>query len=318
MDKSVVFMYAGQGSQYYEMGKELFSDNFIFRKWMTALDEIYIDITGNSVISMLYESGHKKGDIFNNILYTHPAIFMLEYALTQTLIERGIIPDLLLGYSLGEYTSCAVSGALSYEDTMQCLIKQAQLLEASSINGGMTVILDNCKLSSEILNVNNSLQIGAVNFNSHFIVSGEINSLIEIEKYLKGKGIIYQRLPVPFPFHSSFVEPIQSEYTEFLKSKTFKSPALKALSCSIGNEVNSFDNNFLWNVVRNPIDFRNIIKYMNNANNYFLIDLGPSGVLANFIKYGTDYDNQNEVFTVITPFGKEIVNMNKLLLSVGK
>ena len=49
---------------------------------------------------------------FDNLLHTHPALFMVQYSLAQTLLRRGMKPDVVLGYSLGEWVALAVSGAL--------------------------------------------------------------------------------------------------------------------------------------------------------------------------------------------------------------
>src|ERR1700733_6256349 len=78
-----VFMFSGQGSQYFQMGRVLFEKNDTFRHWMVQLDDVARKLLGRSVIDALYSSFHGKGDPFDRTLLTHPAIFMVEYTLVR-------------------------------------------------------------------------------------------------------------------------------------------------------------------------------------------------------------------------------------------
>lgn len=85
----VVFMFPGQGAQYYQMGRQLYESNKIFRHYMEKLDQ-YIKVScGGSVIKVMYHDDNKPTETFDDILYTHPAIFMLEFALARLLVEEG-------------------------------------------------------------------------------------------------------------------------------------------------------------------------------------------------------------------------------------
>ena len=101
-----VFMFSGQGSQYFQMGRELFEKNETFRDWMIRLDDIPRHVSGKSVIEVLYSDVYGKGDRFDRTLLTHPAIFMVEYSLAETLVEAGVRPDMVLGVSLGSCGGC--------------------------------------------------------------------------------------------------------------------------------------------------------------------------------------------------------------------
>jgi acyl transferase domain-containing protein len=48
--KPIVFMFSGQGSQYYHMGKELFLKDPLFREWMQNLDALAYEMIGQSVL----------------------------------------------------------------------------------------------------------------------------------------------------------------------------------------------------------------------------------------------------------------------------
>ncbi|MBY9085626.1 acyltransferase domain-containing protein, partial [Paenibacillus sp. HN-1] len=149
MNKPIVFMFSGQGSQYYQMGKELFDNDPIFQKWMIKMDDIVQRNIGRSVINEIYHDHGRKENKFDRTLFTHPAIFILEYALSQVLIEGGIKPDYVLGTSLGEFTALAVSESMEVEDVIECLIKQAEMIESNCKQSGMLAILDHISLYDE-------------------------------------------------------------------------------------------------------------------------------------------------------------------------
>jgi trans-AT polyketide synthase/acyltransferase/oxidoreductase domain-containing protein len=138
MNQPIIFMFSGQGSHYYQMGKELFEQQPIFQKWMLKLNEMASDTLGESVLDKLYDQTKPKSSLFDQTLYSHPAIFMVEYSLSQMFLEKGIMPDYVLGTSMGEFAAAAVARVMEVEELLVALIKQAQMLETHCQPGGMT------------------------------------------------------------------------------------------------------------------------------------------------------------------------------------
>src|SRR5438034_10484919 len=104
--KPIVWMFPGQGAQYYQMGKTLYNKNNTFRFWMDKLDAIAANYVGQSIVEMLYDDKHSKSQPFDQTLYTHPALFMVQYSLAQTLLAENFTPpDFLFGASLGEFVA---------------------------------------------------------------------------------------------------------------------------------------------------------------------------------------------------------------------
>ena len=91
MSTETVFMFSGQGSQYFHMGRSLYDGNDTFRGWMDRLDDVARQCAGTSVTQALYSDARGKGEPFDRLSLTHPAIFMVEYSLTQTLMDEGIV-----------------------------------------------------------------------------------------------------------------------------------------------------------------------------------------------------------------------------------
>ena len=59
----------------------------------------------------------------------HPAVFVVEYALAQLLMEWGIRPQAMIGYSLGEYTAACLAGVFSLGDCLALVARRARMIE---------------------------------------------------------------------------------------------------------------------------------------------------------------------------------------------
>ncbi len=190
----IVFMFSGQGSQYFHMGRSLYEDNRTFRGWMIRLDEIARQSLGKSVVETLYSDVHRKGDPFDRMLLTHPAIFMVEYSLAQALIHAGVRPDMVLGVSLGAFAAATVAGFIEVDDAFAAVMQQAIAVEQLCEPGGMTAVLGAPSLFSEDFLASRS-ELAAVNFSSHFVVSARRPELDAVEAALQELIDAWSKLP---------------------------------------------------------------------------------------------------------------------------
>lgn len=309
-----IFMFSGQGSQYFQMGRELFEKNGIFRGWMSRLDHIAQRSSGMSVIENLYSDAHGRGDRFDRTLLTHPAIFMVEYSLAQTLIQAGIKPDMVLGVSMGSFAAAAVAGFISVEDALTAVMQQAMVFEEFCEPGGMTAILAEPALFAEDFLKGRS-ELAGVNFSSHFVVSATPAGLAGIETALKKQNIGFQRLPVSFPFHSQWIENAKGPFVSFMRSIRPRQGQVPLVCCDQMAVVSDFPDDYFWKVVRHPIRFRETVAALEQQGSRRYIDVGPAGTLATFLKYGMPATTRSTVHSILTPFGFDQKNLTALLAS---
>lgn len=309
-----IFMFSGQGSQYFQMGRELFNDNDTFRNWMVRLDDIARHSSGRSVIKTLYSDVHGRGDSFDRTLLTHPAIFMVEYSLAQTLIQGGICPDMVLGASLGSFTAATVAGFIDLEDALTAVMRQASALEECCEPGGMTAVLADPALFAEDF-LSGRSELASVNFSSHFVVSARLADLAEIEVALRKHNVCYQRLPVSFPFHSRWIEEAKVPFESFMRSIRFKKGRLPLVCCDETAILADLSDGYFWNVVRQPIRFREMTARLEQQGAHRYIDVGPAGTLATFLKYGLPATSKSTVHAILTPYGSDQQNLAALLAS---
>lgn len=309
-----VFMFSGQGSQYYQMGRQLLDTDAGFRDCMQNLDDLALRLGGRRVLDSIYSAG--KGETFDRIAQTHPAIFMVEYALAQCLIEAGVKPDLTLGASLGSFAAATVAGHLRVEHAMAAVLAQAQAFENSCERGGMIAVLAEPALYDEPFLRDHS-EMAGVNFDKHFAVSAGWHELAAIEAGLKQRGIAHQRLAVSYAFHSRWVDNARDEFMAAMRAVPLHAGTLPLACCDQAAVLTQLPEPFFWNVVRRPIRFRDTIAALERQGPWRYIDAGPSGTLATFVKYSLPSTSSSSAHAVLTPYGQDCKNLAALLVATS-
>ena len=317
MTDRTVFMFSGQGSQYYQMGRELFDRNDVFRDWILRLDGMARDLGCSSIVEAIYAGDRVKVEPFERTLLTHPAIFMVEYSLAQSLIADDIVPDLVLGASLGSFAAAAVAGCVDVEHALSAVIRQAAILEERCAPGGMLAVLSDPGLFDDPFLASRA-ELASINFATHFVLSARRESLFELEIELKRRRVTYQRLPVSRAFHSSWIDEAQSPYESFLRSIPTVEAALPVMCCDCADLIARLPGNYFWKVVRGAIRFREAVTFLEQRGACKYVDVGPAGTLATFLKYGLPKSSQSTIHSILTPYGQDCKNLSTLRTSLGR
>ncbi|MCI3928433.1 ACP S-malonyltransferase [Streptomyces sp. AN091965] len=314
----VVFMYGGQGTQYYRMGQELYDTHPAFRDAMDRCGALYGAAQGTSLVSALYDPA-RRGQDYDDILHTHAALYSIGWSLTEALRAEGFRPDAVLGHSLGEYVAATVAGAMSFEDGFDLVMKQAHLLEARCRPGGMLSVLAPPSLYQRRRDLFAGLALAGVNFTGettgNFVVSGEAERVTEARATLDREGVIAVRLPVRHGFHSGLLDDIRHECRSLGRAVTVNSPNLPVYSCAYAGELDGAAltgwDDYTWDVIRGRVRFDELMAtaFRDPARHYF-VDLSASGSFVNFLKHGYGPDHRGAF--AINQFGNNAASMRRL------
>jgi trans-AT polyketide synthase/acyltransferase/oxidoreductase domain-containing protein len=308
-----VFMFAGQGSQFYGMGRELRTAHPVFDRTLRSLDTMFADAGLPGQLDELYRTDRALRDPFDRFAHTHPAILMVELGLLDVLLAEGITPDCVLGTSLGEYAAAATAGVLDREDLIRAVAAQVQLTEDLCPPGGMLAVLGDVTRFDPQLPRWRKLELAAVNYGRHFVVSGAPDALDAAERALAAEGTACQRLPVRYAFHSAQVDVVAEPYQRMMATVPLDTPKVDLVSCATGAVTDVVTPEHMWNTVRGPIRFQEAIRTLEAQHDgAHYIDLGPSPTLANFAAQSFRSGSGAQAQALLDPFVRPDVALARI------
>eukprot|EP00928_Gymnodinium_smaydae_P033271 TRINITY_DN23875_c0_g1_i2.p1 TRINITY_DN23875_c0_g1~~TRINITY_DN23875_c0_g1_i2.p1 ORF type:complete len:1306 (-),score=208.14 TRINITY_DN23875_c0_g1_i2:33-3950(-) len=213
---AVAFVFPGQGSQYFRMGRGLYDHVPTYRDAADRCCELLLrpDFLGFDIRPVLFESdggeekekGREKEFARPSVL--QPCLFVTEYALSQVFLAIGVSPVAVAGHSLGEYTAAVAGGLLDLESACSIVAARAKSVETLAEDGSMLSVADWSQEELDVVSrgLYKGLWVAAVNSPVHAVISGETAAIDKLEKDLKEAGKKCGKLQVRKAFHSGLVQ----------------------------------------------------------------------------------------------------------------
>ena len=314
MDTShaTVMMFSGLGSETFQMGRDLFERNQVFRASMLELDQTAQQFAGHSVLHQLYEPS-QNGQPCESLADSSLAVYMLQFAMAQTLRASGIEPDCTLAVSMGFFAAATVSGCMKPEEAMQALIAQARTVEMCCPRGGMLAVLAPIGLFQDP-SIDRFCEVAAINSPSHFVVAGDRKGLDAVEDYLRYCRIACQRLKVEYGFHSHWIDDVRLPLEKLLAGMAGRSVKIPIVCCARAGRIGQLTAECFWKIAREPIRFYETIVSLEQQGTNLYIDAGPAGSLAAVLKGVLSPHSRSLVMSTLTPFHNEEQNLEDLLV----
>ncbi|MGO9357827.1 MAG: acyltransferase domain-containing protein [Xanthobacteraceae bacterium] len=298
-----IWMFSGQGSQYYRMAERFFRNEPVFRNVLHRCDEIVAPLLSRSLIELVYGPREDRFAPFDCTLETHPALFAVQFAAAEMLLARGERPDVILGYSLGEFVGWAVAGSIDLETALRALVRQARLLEENVPVGAMAAVLDAPAVLERVGGLGGSLWIATRNAARHFVFAGAVADVGELLQRLERVGVVTAPLPVTIAFHTPLVAPIEADFRAHLQAIAARAPHFNLISGNGGRTLLAFTVDGLWDTLRQPIDFIDAVDALERQGPADYLDLGPSGAMATLVKQNFGPASASTARPLITPWG---------------
>lgn len=275
----VAFVFSGQGDQFPGMGKDLY-EKYPAAK---AAFDLCDGIRPNTVFQCFAGSDEELKETKN----TQPCLFAMELAGASVLMEKGIVPDVVAGFSLGEVVAATVSGAFDYETGFRLVCMRGELMqrEAEKYDTSMAAVL---KLTAQQVQdiCGKYSHVYPVNFNcpGQITVSGLSSQMGEFFADVKAAGGRALPLKVKGAFHSPFMNAAASAFAEALAAAEVKERTISLYSNMTALPYGADVAGLLSAQICNPVQWESIVRNMIADGVDTFIEIGPGKTLTNMIK----------------------------------
>ena len=154
-------------------------------------------------------------------------------------------------------------------------------------------------------------ELAGINSPDHFILSALAEDLPIIEADLAQAEIAFQRLPVPFAFHSRFVEGAQQAWNEAfgqLRRESAYWPVWSSATCAT---VGPASGDLHWSVVRRQMNVLKTLEALEARGGGIYVDLSPSSTLAAIFRQALGNHSPSRLVPILSPFGNNIERLNQ-------
>ncbi len=279
----IAFLFAGQGSQYVGMGKDLYEQ---YEQAKEVFDQVQFDFDLKEVC---FEDTQ---GVLNETKYTQPAIYTVSLAIANVLRSKNIIADYCAGLSLGEYSALAYANVFDISQGAQIVSKRGTIMnDALPANtSGMSAVLNmDAKTIKSICDCvthesKEIVQIANYNCPGQIVITGSTKGIaLASEKLTQLKARIIP-LKVSGAFHSSLLENASHQLLEVLNQYEFNKPTIPVVFNVSGNVEYEDITSLLKRQICSSVYFMQSIQNMIEQGVDTFIEIGPGKTLSGFVK----------------------------------
>lgn len=276
---TVAFVFSGQGDQYPGMGKEL-CDNYSIAEDVFQMCEAIRPGTKAQCFA-------GSADELKETKNTQPCLFAMELAAAQVLMEKGVQPCAVAGFSLGEVVAATVAGVFDRETGFRMVCKRGELMqaEAEKFDTAMAAVV---KLTAEQVSeiAAQYSDIYPVNFNcpGNITVSGLASQMAAFSADVKAAGGRALPLKVKGAFHSPFMADAAAAFGAELANGELKKPAIPLYSNVTAQPYAGDPAELLAKQIISPVQWETTIRNLILSGIDTFIEIGPGKTLTNMIR----------------------------------
>jgi myxalamid-type polyketide synthase MxaD len=287
--RKLVFVFPGQGSQWFGMGRSLLEHDAVFRDAVERCDRAMRPYGDWSLLAELSASETARSRL-NEIDVLQPALFAIQVALAALWRSWGIEPDAVVGHSMGEVAAAHVAGALSLDDAARIICRRSGLVKRTIGRGAMAAVelsLDDARRA--LAGFKDRVSIAASNSYASTILSGEPTALEAVLVQLRARDIFCRMVKVDFAAHSPQMDPLRAEMIEALSGIDPQPASVPIYSTVTGMATMNgseplFDAPYWARNLREPVLFSTAVQCLVEDGHDIFLEISAHPILLSSIR----------------------------------
>jgi acyl transferase domain-containing protein len=301
--RQVVFLFPGLGDQRVDMARELYETEPRFREVVDDCADRLEPRLGADLREVLFSPGDRSPaaptgpDLramlrrgpsatsrLDQTLYAQPVCFVVELALGRLLLDWGIEPRAMIGYSLGEYVAACLSGALALDNALELVARRAKLIQDLPGGAMLAVPLGEGEVRPLL---GEGLSLSATNGPHFSVVGGPAEAVEALDRRLAERGVSCLRLRTTHAFHSAMMEPAVAPFAEIARGVRMGEPRIPFVSNVTGAWITAddlADPGYWARHMRNPVRFAEGIGELLREPGRIFLEVGPGATLGTLVK----------------------------------
>ncbi len=320
-ERPLVFLYPGQGSQYVGMAQDLYATEPVFRQTVDLCASTLEPYIGQDLREIMFAPPDRReaaAETLTRTALTQPAVFTIEYAMTQLLMGWGITPQAMLGHSIGEYVAACVAGVLPLDQALALVAYRGQLMDGMPLGQMVAVPLPEAAVLPEL---DDQLSLGAVNGPSLCVVSGPTQAVEQFEARLARKGLQGRRLHTSHAFHSAMMDPIVWPFIQAVTNCTLSPPQIPYFSNVTGTWITAeqaTDPNYYGLHLRQAVRFGDSLGELAGIPGLVYLEVGPGQQLCTLVRQQAGRASDQVMLASIRAVHDQQSDVAHLLDAVGQ
>ncbi|MCA9008272.1 MAG: thioester reductase domain-containing protein [Planctomycetaceae bacterium] len=273
--QELVFVFTGQGSQWWGMGQQLLQREPVFRQTVEKIDALFQQFSGWSIVHEMQKSETESR--IDQTAIAQPAICALQIALVELWKSWGVVPTRVVGHSVGEVAAAYCAGALTLEDTVKVIYHRSRLQDTTAGHGRMLAAGITPREARQLIGEHGDrVHITAINSPELVTLGGDTEPLERIAVQLEHDNRFMRWLKVNYAFHTHQMEPIREPLLASLASIRPQAATIPFVSTVTGNVCpgEKLDAMYWWHNVRRPVLFAPAITQSIQAGATTFIEVG--------------------------------------------
>ncbi|MBK8254808.1 MAG: type I polyketide synthase [Polyangiaceae bacterium] len=276
----LVMVFPGQGSQWLGMGRVLYESEAAFREELDAIENACVREANLSVRAALLDS-RTEVDLMG-IGVIQPVLFAVECAIAAVWKSWGVVPDAVVGHSMGEVAAAYVAGILSLADAVKIICRRSRLLQRKSGQGAMALVELTQEQAQEALRGHEAhLSVAVCNGPRSTVISGDPKHLDEVLASLQEAGIFCRKIKVDVASHSPQMDELTGDLLSELSGLSPKPATRQMLSTVSAKWVrgSELDEDYWIQNLRKPVLFADAIAEVASSEGTIFLEVSPHPIL---------------------------------------